>query len=1059
MLLLIRPDDLVVLGVSWSGFRLDGTTLVALSDDARLVVIFPPQHVAEEIIDGGTAQAQAQLSGISQVVYSVRGTTQIDLTAEGILGALAAATITTQTAVELPWGLALSPAAASTSDHQAFAARTAGTGDIGLWRTRLSPGAVKPADVRPGADPGFRAPVRSQDRARIVAESARALPSVRRLELTALGGSLSARGDWDTFKWEQTVASGRDQRVRFAISGLLYPLGHRAVFTEITERQIGDGPAALRQRRTLAVTEPVRTSAVDDPVQRRFPFDEFELTTVRYDDLPDPDVPGTPSSWEYYTRPVPMIDDVRGQVAGLQAQSADLAAQVDAEGHRFRPPDELAAAGMPEANQLIADEQSLGDKQQTLADDEANREAANQISGQIDDLQRQIDMLSANDPESPELAPLEQEVQADVEELRNIPLLPNPVVSQLSGEVQQLQAEVDRLTPIVDAEGHRFRDVNELANDGFQPAIDLLNLQPVVAAAEAKLAELEQIAAQQLDLFFTPPILFPVRASGRAGDVHFSVALIFVADFTLAPTDDLPGVQSLTDPGVADRLRAAYAASAVIPLPGAPVDLVRAAAPQPADVHQVYEMTISGTPSDSGFRPQADQFMVALPALRTLLDAPDMLVPLKFQTDFFNPAEEVALKLGRTYPAEFATVPGRTGGLVIPSFTADAISRLNGPVALAGTVRDAAGKLSTGQVFGDTARILGLKITDLIPHLDSPPQIQLQPPNAVTMTWKDVQLADHPPIRTAPTTKLNLTVERSPDHVKTTCDIADLTLQFPMLDVAIGSIAYTQLDDHPPHLELHGVVPDVTGPLRLLKELLDKVDLGSAGPDVRVTGTEITAGYALSIPDVETLDFTLRAILFRLGVTVPLDGKPVTVEMGFATRAHPFLVSVLLFGGGGYVDLAITGDTVTRFEVSLEFGAATAISLGVATAEVHVLGGVRYELPGGYSGYLRIGGGVEILGLISVSVELVLALTFQPDDNALTGRATLVVTIDLTFYSDSVTLDTGEYRISGAPRPSHALAAEADADLTAGAAMSLTAAEAGLAAWREYRRAFRKDRS
>jgi len=765
MLLLVRPADLVVLGISWSGFRLDGTTLEALSDDARLVVIFPPQHLAEEIIDGGAAQAQAQLSGISQVVYGVRGATRIDLTAEGILAGLAAATITAQTEVELPWGLALSPAAASTGTHPVLAVPATDTGDVGLWRTRLSPGAVRPADVRPGADPGFRAPVLSADRTRIVAESASMLPTVRRLELTALGGSLAARGDWDTFKWEQNVASGRDQRVRFAIAGLLYPLGHRAVFTEITERQIGDGPAALRQRRMLAVTEPVRTSAADDPVQRRFPFDEFELTTVRYDDIPDPDVPGTSSSWQLYTRPVPMLDDVRGQLARLQAQAADLAAQVDAEGHRFRPPDELATAGMPEANQLIADGQSLGEKQQTLADDAANRDAANQISSQIDDLQRQIDLLSANDPGSPDLASLEQEVQADVEELRNIPLLPNPVVTQLSGEVQQLQAEVDRLGPIVDAEGHRFRDVNELANDGFQPAIDLLGLQPAVAAAQAKLTELEQIAAQQVDLFFTPPVQFPVRASGRAGDIHFSLPLIFVADFILAPTDDLPGVRSLTDPSVADRLRAAYAASAAIALPGAPIDLVRAADPQHADVHQVHEMTISGTPSEGGFRPQADQFMVALPALRTLLDDPDMLVPLTFRAGFFNPAEEVALKLASSYPAEFGKVPGRTGGLVIPSFTADAISRLNGPVALAGTVRDAAGKLSTDQVFGDTARILGVKISDLIPSLDSPPQIQLQPPNTVTMTWKDVQLADHPPIRTGPTTKLNLTVERSPGHV------------------------------------------------------------------------------------------------------------------------------------------------------------------------------------------------------------------------------------------------------------------------------------------------------
>lgn len=1050
MFLLVRPDDLVVLGVTWSGFRLDGSTLEAISDDARVVVTFPPQHVAEEISDG--ALAQAGLSGTSQVVYAVGQGTQIDLTVDGILSSLAAATVTAQTAIELPWGLALSPAASITSDHPAFAVPSDVTGDIGLWRTRLSPGQMRPADLRPNVDLGFRTPVVSQDRARIVAASSRVLPAVRRLELTALGGSLSARGDWDTFQWEQNVAAGRDQRVRFAISGLLYPLGHRAVFTKLTERQIDGGPAALRQWRTLAVTEPVRTSTGDNPVHRMFPFDEFELTKVWYDDIPDPAVPGTPSSWQCYTRPVPMLEDQRARTADLQSQAAGLASSCSDEGSRFRPPEELAALGMPEATELIADQAALPDVQTQL---DTDRDA---VTRRPQLLAREAEIV--REQHVPDIS--EEAAEALFEELQDVrnelASLPNPSqadVDQLVAQVQQLQARIDQLAPVVDAEGHRFRDVNELASMGFQPAVDLLNLQPTVTAAETKLAELEQIAAQRLDLFFTPLIQFPVRATGPAGEVCFDLPLIFVADFTLEPTDDLPGVHSLSDSDVIRQLGEVYAPLARIALPSARIDLVRAADPQPADVHEVHELMISGTPLDDGFYPQADQFKVTLPALRTLLDDPDRLVPLAFRQEFFaQPGEEVALVFlpegaeAAGYVAEFAKVPGHTGGLVIPSFTADAISRLHGPVALAGTVRDAAGKLNPDKVFGDTARILGFKLIDLIPKLDNPPEIQLRPPNTATMTWSDIKLEDHPPIRTKPTTKLNLTVERSPGHVTTKCDIADLTLQFPLLDVAIGSIAYTQIDDQPPHLELHGVTPDVTGPLRLLKQLLDKVDLGQAAPEVHVTGKEITAAYSLAVPDVTTVDFTLRDILFRLGVTIPLDGEPVTVEMSFASRAHPFIVSVLVFGGGGYVDLAITGDTVTRFEASLEFGAATAIGLGIATAEVHALGGVRYELPDGrLNGYLRIGGGVEILGLISVSVELIIALTYQETGNALTGRATLVVTIDLTFYSGSVTLDTGEYRISGNPPP-HSLTATA-----------ANAADAGLAAWQNYRRAFRRERS
>lgn len=110
MLLLVRPDDLVVLGVDWSGFQLDGSRLQAVSEPALLTALFPPQHLAEEVT--GNSLARAQLSGTSQVVYRVAVGTVIDLTVDGFLEALGKAEVQEQTTIELPWGLLLSPAAA-----------------------------------------------------------------------------------------------------------------------------------------------------------------------------------------------------------------------------------------------------------------------------------------------------------------------------------------------------------------------------------------------------------------------------------------------------------------------------------------------------------------------------------------------------------------------------------------------------------------------------------------------------------------------------------------------------------------------------------------------------------------------------------------------------------------------------------------------------------------------------------------------------------------------------------------------------------------------------------
>ena len=88
-----------------------------------------------------------------------------------------------------------------------------------------------------------------------------------------------------------------------------------------------------------------------------------------------------------------------------------------------------------------------------------------------------------------------------------------------------------------------------------------------------------------------------------------------------------------------------------------------------------------------------------------------------------------------------------------------------------------------------------------------------------------------------------------------------------------------------------------------------------------------------------------------------------------------------------------------------------------------MLGGIRFELRPGPQpdspktvalvGYLRIGGSLEVLGLVTVSVELVLSLGYESTGNRLVGRATLVLELDLTIWSDKVELDSGEWVIAG----------------------------------------------
>src|SRR5262249_5381339 len=126
-----------------------------------------------------------------------------------------------------------------------------------------------------------------------------------------------------------------------------------------------------------------------------------------------------------------------------------------------------------------------------------------------------------------------------------------------------------------------------------------------------------------------------------------------------------------------------------------------------------------------------------------------------------------------------------------------------------------------------------------------------------------------------------------------------------------------------------------------------------------------------------------------------------------------------------------------------------AVNFVIASGEVHALGGVSFvkaatgEIEVG--GFLRIGGSIEVLGLVSVSVELLIVLKYESTDNRLVGRATLVIEVDLTFISESVTTDSGVWVLAGGEEPQHG-----QEPITTGTADGAF----DLAAWRHYREAF-----
>ena len=56
------------------------------------------------------------------------------------------------------------------------------------------------------------------------------------------------------------------------------------------------------------------------------------------------------------------------------------------------------------------------------------------------------------------------------------------------------------------------------------------------------------------------------------------------------------------------------------------------------------------------------------------------------------------------------------------------------------------------------------------------------------------------------------------------------------------------------------------------------------------------------------------------------------------------------------------------------------------------------------TGYLRLGGALEILGIITISCEFYMGLTYASAGNKVWGEARLTVKIEILFFSVSVSM-------------------------------------------------------
>jgi len=205
---------------------------------------------------------------------------------------------------------------------------------------------------------------------------------------------------------------------------------------------------------------------------------------------------------------------------------------------------------------------------------------------------------------------------------------------------------------------------------------------------------------------------------------------------------------------------------------------------------------------------------------------------------------------------------------------------------------------------------------------------------------------------------------------------------------------------------------------------------GSSGwgvkPIIEPSTTSIKAGIAVTVPTIAIGVFSLSNLKLSAAVSIFWNGDPVRFRLAISERSDPFCITVWIFGGGGFfaVEIEASERGVVLVEVLLEFGGKFAFDIGIASGGVYVMAGFYFKYgldpdtkqKGIYlEGYLRMGGQISVLGLITVSLEFKMLIAYEEKvisttattktiSKKLWGEASLVVKIEILFFETSVTL-------------------------------------------------------
>ncbi len=924
-----------------------------------------------------------------------------------------------ETAIEAPFRLILSPSALGGWVH-ATVPQSAGGGveRTELWHTRLAVRDSKgntdetKADERVvraiwtrdaeglddlpflnSVDKGQRLRIFKQTAGDDLAPKVRPRPAnVKRLALSSLGAWVDVRARWnaksyiDAFAknvppttdlplaaWEHVAPMGRDQYVRIDEPGYLYPLGHAAVLVTITYRQIVGATkpqAALFQKQYVLLSEPQKNFS-----KRDFPFVSARLMPDRTPDLnaapkegspakvvpywPTPQGSGDPFEWK-----IEAIDHDGNPVhlkaplvfvpfnAALNSDQAARRKIVDLYHAKYDRTKPVFSEGIPADGQTIAFAPALA-----VGEGEAEARANAEVKN----------LLLGGEPRATTAMPFLHSAKVVIPALKR--LTPKADIS----EVVYPQVYRDKGFEAANV-GNVFLELAEFTK---------LDVPPVPNPAQLAFGSAERSGG-----FIRPDVVVAglARSTGLISDVtkaasgKFDPAKLFGDLGNALPK--LFGLISLAD--IVDTLGG-----------GDVLDFA------PKFVTEALDK-ISGLIADLNALKRAVTEYSSLP---TTIIAKIDAVEAAFDDLLSGDADAIGPD---TIEQAFNEVKA-----AIPALK-DAVDDLPNDPMLRATFDKLLGAI---QPVLDTADTI-VEVMNFVKGIatgggDFRTRFEWRPN---IRPWPDTK----PIFKGIDPKKPELVVSveaRTAGGLPSGFEIAaqlsnfqfNLVPDFELMEVQFERIAFRASAARKPEIDIVFKDLKFVGVLSFVEVLKDLIPLDgfSDPPFVDVSTEGISAGFTVALPNLAIGLFSLTNISLGADARVPFLGEVVSVGFNFCTRERPFTLAVAFLGGGGFIGIRLSPDGLILLEGALEFGAVVALDFGVASGSVSVMAGIYFKIEGDegqLTGYVRIRGEVDVLSLISASLELYLALTYYTNQDKLIGEAKMTIKVEVLFFSASVSV-------------------------------------------------------